>query len=198
MRLSRSCSDRQFGGDFPIGQAANRSATSCSRLESAATLAGCGGHCVHHAVETGPPRRTTAGRGAYNIDASFKAPMVGLGTVAAGLGTVGIMALQCMAGLGVIGYFRGRSEGASRWSTLVAPLLAFAGMTLGVVLAVSRFDLLSGASNRAVNVLPVILVAVFVGGALYGVWLRKRKPGTYRSLSDHMAPDATDVSTFTP
>ena len=126
-------------------------------------------------------------------------PMVGLGTVSAGLGTVGIMALQCMASLGVIGYFRKRGDGRA-WPTLVAPLLAFVGMTAGVFLAVSRFDLLSGASNPVVNALPVLLVVAFVGGAAYGLALKGRRPDTYRRLTHNLATDeaALGVNDFTP
>lgn len=112
-------------------------------------------------------------------------PMVGLGTVAAGLGTVGVMALQCLASLGVIGYFRRHGEGAL-WSTLIAPLLALGGMGFGVILAISRFDLLSGASNTLVNALPVLIGVAFLAGAGYGVWLKIRRPNRYQKVTEQL------------
>lgn len=113
------------------------------------------------------------------------APLVGLGTVAAGLGTVGIMALQCLACLAIIGYFR-RHGGGSVWSTTIAPLLAFAGMSAGVALAVSKFDLLSGASNALVNALPAFIAVVFGAGAGYGLWLKFRRPTRYQSVTENL------------
>ncbi|MGW8764322.1 APC family permease [Streptomyces sp. NPDC055815] len=112
-------------------------------------------------------------------------PMVGLGTVAAGLGTVGIMALQCLACLAFVGYFR-RNGGGTVWSTTIAPLLAFAGMSAGVALAVSKFDLLIGASSVLVNVLPAFIAVVFAAGAGYGLWLKFRRPDRYRSVTEHL------------
>lgn len=116
-------------------------------------------------------------------------PVVGLGTVAAGLGTVGIMVLQCLASLAVIGYFR-RHGGGAVWSTIVAPLLAFLGMGFGVVLAVRRFDLLSGASNAVVNGLPVLVAVAFAAGAGYGLWLKLRRADRYRNVTEHLSTDA--------
>ena len=116
------------------------------------------------------------------------APMVGLGTITAGLGVVGIMALQCLASLAVIGYFR-RHGGGSLWSTVIAPLLAFLAIGFGLVLAISRFDLLSGASNGFVNSLPVIIAIVFVAGGAYGLWLKFRRADRYRNVTAHLATE---------
>ena len=113
-------------------------------------------------------------------------PLVGLGTVAAGLGTVGIMFLQCLASLAIVGYFR-RHGGGPLWSTVVAPLLALAGLGLGVALAVARFDLVSGGTSIFVNVLPVLIAVAFVTGSLYGFWLKLRRPQRYRRVTEHLA-----------
>lgn len=112
-------------------------------------------------------------------------PMVGLGTVAAGLGTVGVMVLQCLASLAVIGYFR-RNSGGGWMSTLVAPLLALGGMGLGVVLAIRRFDLLSGATNPLVNALPAVIGVAFLFGAAYGLWLKLRRPDRYGRVTEQL------------
>ncbi|MFD7999519.1 APC family permease [Streptomyces mirabilis] len=116
---------------------------------------------------------------------SGMSPMVGLGTVAAGLGTVGVMTLQCLASMAVIGYFRRHGEG-SWWSTLIAPLLALAGMGFGVMLAITRFDLLSGASNAYVNALPALIGVAFLSGAGYSLWLKVRRPDRYRKVTEQL------------
>jgi amino acid transporter len=110
------------------------------------------------------------------------APLVGLGTVAAGLGTVGIMVLQCLASLAVVGYFR-RQRGGAVWSTLIAPLLALAGMGFGVIFAVRRFDLLSGGSSTVVDLLPALIAVAFIVGAGYGLWLKANRPGSYERIT---------------
>ena len=116
-------------------------------------------------------------------------PMVGLGTVAAGLGTIGVMTLQCLASLAIIGYFR-RHGGGAVWPTVVAPLLAFLAMSFGVFLAVRRFDLISGASNAVVNGLPIVVAVAFAAGAGYGLWVKVRRPDRYRTVTAHLATES--------
>lgn len=116
-------------------------------------------------------------------------PMVGLGTVAAGLGTVGVMTLQCLASLAVIGYFR-RHGGGAVWPTMVAPLLAFLAMGFGVFLAVRRFDLISGASSAVVNGLPIVIAVAFAVGAVYGIWVKVKRPDRYRTVTEHLAAES--------
>lgn len=113
------------------------------------------------------------------------APYVGLGTVAAGIGTVGIIALQCLASVSVVGYFR-RNGGGTAWATVIAPLLAFLAMGFSLFFAVRRFDLLSGASNPAVNALPWLVAVTFAAGSAYGTWLKVRRPDRYRTVTEHL------------
>ncbi|MFG2940322.1 APC family permease [Streptomyces sp. NPDC048282] len=112
-------------------------------------------------------------------------PLVGLGTVAVGLGTVGIIALQCLASLAVVGYFRRRGERAS-WATTAAPLLACVGLCAATVLAVDKFELLSGSTSTVVNSLPWLTLAVFLVGGGYALWLRSRRPESYARMTELM------------
>ena len=116
-------------------------------------------------------------------------PFVGLGTVAAGIGTIGIMTLQCLASLAIIGYFR-RHGGGKIWPTVVAPLLAFLAMSFGVVLGVGKFDLISGASSAVVSALPIVVAVAFFVGAGYGLWLRFRRADRYRTLTEDLATES--------
>lgn len=115
-------------------------------------------------------------------------PFVGLGTVAAGLGTVGVMALQCLASLAVVGYFR-RHGGGSLWATLIAPVVAFLAMAAATVLAVSRFEMLTGADNPLINALPALIALVFIAGAGYGLWLRARRPQKYDAVTAELSSE---------
>jgi amino acid transporter len=118
------------------------------------------------------------------------APLVGLGTVTVGFGTVGIIALQCLTSLAVIGYFRRhRSASTSLWATTIAPALAFVGLTVAVVLATTKFELLSGATNTAVNALPTALLVVFVIGGGYALWLKSQRPQRYQEISRQLVSE---------
>ncbi|MGQ4600898.1 amino acid permease [Nocardia sp. R6R-6] len=119
------------------------------------------------------------------------APMVGLGTVGIGFGTVGIIALQCVTSLAVVGYFR-RVGAKAGYATLTAPLLAFIGLFAAVVLAVGKFDLLSGASSRWVNCLPALLAVVFAAGVGHALWIRKKRPTQFRQMTELMANQAPE------
>jgi amino acid transporter len=70
-----------------------------------------------------------------------------------GLGTLGILVLQAAASVAVVAFFR-RRTGSSRWRTLVAPLLGASGLTVGIVLAVVNFDVLTGITGVAAFLLP--------------------------------------------
>ncbi|MEV6338798.1 APC family permease [Nocardia vinacea] len=118
-------------------------------------------------------------------------PLVGLGTVAIGFGTVGIIALQCLTSLAVLGYFRKTRTKASM-ATRTAPLLAFLGLIAAVVLTVGKFDLLSGASSRWVNSLPTLLAVVFTIGVGYALWIRNRRPTQYLQMTQLMTTPPPD------
>ncbi|QKZ17159.1 APC family permease [Streptomyces chartreusis] len=118
-------------------------------------------------------------------------PLVGLGTVAIGFGTVGVITLQCLASLAIVGYFRKIGEKVS-WTTTAAPLLAFVGLGGAVLLAVSKFELLSGTRSAFVNSLPVLTVATFLIGGGYALWLRSRRPVLYRQMTELMTSEAPE------
>ena len=115
-------------------------------------------------------------------------PLVGLGAVAIGFGTVGIIALQALTSLAVIAFFRA-THGMSWWSTVVAPGLAFLGLVAAVVMAVSRFDLLSGNESTVIKYLPYALLAAFAVGCGYAQWNKHRRPHVHAALVDDSAID---------
>jgi amino acid transporter len=84
-----------------------------------------------------------------------------------GLGTVGVLCLQAVASLAVIGFFwRTRLE-RNPWTTIIAPLLGTAGLVTAVVLSLRNFDVLTGRTTGLVPLLPWLLpIAALIGLAI--------------------------------
>jgi amino acid transporter len=110
-------------------------------------------------------------------------PYVNLSTTMVGLGTLGIVVLQALAALSVIGFFRRRTDG-HWWRTTVAPGLAFLGLVASVVLVVDNFPTLTGTTSVVVDSLPWLLVVAAVGGFGYAYWIRARHPRRYANLAE--------------
>jgi amino acid transporter len=110
-------------------------------------------------------------------------PYLGLAAAFVGLSTVGVVSLQLMASLAVVGYFRRVSHTEGRWRTVVAPLLATVGLAVALVLVLVEFPVLTGVSSPAFRVLPAVLMLVLIGGGGYGVWLRRGRPQIYADLA---------------
>lgn len=102
-------------------------------------------------------------------------PLLGLGAVGIGLGTVRIIAHQALTSLAVVAYFHRWSR--SHWSTaIMAPLTSFIGLALAVSLAVRNFDLLSGSQNQLVILRTYSLIAAVLVGGVYAAWLQRKRP----------------------
>ncbi|MFJ8621256.1 APC family permease [Kitasatospora sp. NPDC093550] len=113
-------------------------------------------------------------------------PYVNMSTSMLGLGTLGIILLQALASVAVIGYFRNRREG--RWQTVVAPGLGAVGLITAAVLVVSNFDVLTGTTDPVVTALPWLLLVVVVGGVAFASWLRSARPARYARLGGGSLP----------
>ncbi|MDH6135464.1 amino acid transporter [Kitasatospora sp. MAA4] len=109
-------------------------------------------------------------------------PYLGLTTSMLGVGTLGIVVLQALACLSVIGFFRRRSDG-HWWRTALAPALGFAGLAAATVLVVVNFDTMTGTRNPVVAALPWLVLACAVGGVGYAYWLRAARPERYALLA---------------
>ncbi|MEV0125738.1 APC family permease [Streptomyces sp. NPDC050703] len=113
-------------------------------------------------------------------------PYVNMSTSMLGLGTLGIILLQAVASVAVIGYFRHQREG--RWKTVVAPALGAIGLISAAVLVVSNFDVLTGTDEPLVTALPWLLLLVAGVGVALASWLRSARPGRYARLGGVSAP----------
>ncbi|MBM7048407.1 APC family permease [Rhizobium lusitanum] len=110
-------------------------------------------------------------------------PLLQLGAVGIGFGTVGVIALQAITSVAVIAYFR-RKGRSHWWTTVLAPLASFFGLAATVILAVKNFDLLTGFQNAVVLSLPALLVIAFLAGGAYAGWLKRNRPSAYAAITD--------------
>jgi amino acid transporter len=108
-------------------------------------------------------------------------PYADLTTSMLGLGTLGIVALQALAALSVLG-LRLRGGGGHWWRETLAPLLGFAGLAASVWLVVGNFDMLTGSPSKVIAALPWLLPLVALGGLVYAARLRTAHPARYRGL----------------
>ncbi|MEV4616639.1 APC family permease [Kitasatospora sp. NPDC049258] len=104
-------------------------------------------------------------------------PYADLTTSMLGLGTLGIVVLQALAALSVLGLAR-KGAVAGVWQGVVAPLLGFAGLSVTVWLVVGNFDLLTGTHNALVSALPWTVPVVGLLGLAHGLRRRTTHPAT--------------------
>ncbi|WP_331721393.1 APC family permease [Streptomyces sp. NBC_00212] len=123
-------------------------------------------------------------------------PYVNMSTSMLGLGTLGIILLQALASVAVVGYFRRRRE--ARWQTTVAPALGALGLIVAAVLVTSNFDVLTGTTNPVVTALPWLLFAVTGAGVAFAWWLRSARPRRYVRLGGVSAKAAQSAPRRAP
>ncbi|WP_018348336.1 APC family permease [Longispora albida] len=114
-------------------------------------------------------------------------PYTNLATTMLGLGTLGIVLLQAGAALSVIGFFRGHPD-RHWWRTVLAPLLALAGLIGATVLLISNFSVVTGTDSAIVNLTPWLYVVALAAGLGYAWWLRSARPARYSALAAAEAP----------
>lgn len=121
---------------------------------------------------------------AVALCAYFKAdPMTVVLPIASAPSSLGIVAVQALAALAVVGFFWKNTRGASLWQRLIAPLLSFAGLAYALYLMMANMALLTGGDGPLNWIIPVVMVAVGVFGFGYALWLRRNRPALYQNLA---------------
>lgn len=108
-----------------------------------------------------------------------------------GASTLGIIVLMAATSLAVIGFFRRVGErGGQRpvWRTVVAPALAFLGLTAVVCLVIVNFPLLVG-TTRGAWVIGGFVALSAVVGLVQALVLRLRRPAVYEGLHEGLSRD---------
>lgn len=103
-------------------------------------------------------------------------PFATLFTWATGIGTIGVIFSQLVAGIAIFVFFRRSAVDKRPWNTVIAPLLAIAGLGAFFVLTLNSLDVLLGVQGAtAVVMLSLVFVALLAGMA-YGLYLRFFSP----------------------
>ena len=109
-------------------------------------------------------------------------PVVTLVPVGIGFGTLAVMIVQAIAALAVVVHFRRKGD-PRWWSTFIAPGIGFLALAVISVFALVNFPLIAGSEEAYVVVLPWILALALVGGIVYALVLRAKKPDVYDGLA---------------
>jgi amino acid transporter len=117
-------------------------------------------------------------------DPSTEGALLKLGTWSPLLGVLGILGVQALVSVAIIRYFLTTArDGFHWWRTLVAPVIGLAAMVAACVLLVVNRGDLSGAADAAyIQLLPWVVLGVFVVGMVVAVVLRAGAPDRYARI----------------
>ena len=108
-------------------------------------------------------------------------PVTQIYTWLSGAATLGVITLMALTSLAVIVFFQRHKGLASLWRTLIAPVLAFAGLLVALGLVITNFGFLIGVDWLAV-VFGIVLSLALIGGAIGALVMRARRPKVYDAL----------------
>ena len=114
-----------------------------------------------------------------------------------GIGTAGILIMMALVSVAVYRYFArtGRPAGETGWRVTIAPILASVCLTIVVVFAIVRFDLLVGGEPGQNLWMLLVLLAFLAAGAGVAYYMKQNQPDLYQRLGraegDDVASDPT-------
>ncbi|MEF2978642.1 APC family permease [Subtercola sp. YIM 133946] len=113
-------------------------------------------------------------------------PLLQVFTLISSSGAIGIILLFVLTSVSVVVFFARTKLDRRPWNTVIAPIVALVGLIAILVLAITNFSALTGTPEPALNTVLILApVAAFLVGAGVVLWVRRRRPATYRSLLFH-------------
>ncbi|UXA18498.1 APC family permease [Mycobacterium sp. SMC-4] len=103
-------------------------------------------------------------------------PFATLFTWATGIGTIGVIFSQLVAGIAIFVFFRRSAVDKRPWNTVIAPLLAIAGLGAFFVLTLNSLDVLLGVQGATAVVMLSLVFVALLAGMVYGLYLRFFSP----------------------
>jgi len=120
-------------------------------------------------------------------------PFATLFTWATGIGTVGVILSQLVAGIAIFAFFRKSHVDERPWNTVIAPLLAIVGLGGFFVLTLDSLDVLLGVQGTMAAIMLSLVFIAFLAGAAYGVYLKVAAPARYalvgQALNEREVPE---------
>jgi predicted membrane protein len=111
-------------------------------------------------------------------------PLTQLAAIASAPASIGIVLVQLLTALAVIGFFFKDPKGASVWQRLISPALSAVALFGILWLMVGNIALLSGGQSVWIDVaIPLIVIAAGAIGLLYAWWLKSNKPTVFSGLT---------------
>ena len=95
---------------------------------------------------------------------------------------IGILSIQILVSVAIIAWFGREPHGLGIWTRVIAPLIALAGLSIGLGLVIRNLPLLAGTDSAIVWAFPWLVAATAAIGALYALFLRNRRPALYAAL----------------
>ena len=111
-------------------------------------------------------------------------PVLHLFTWMGNIGALGVMVLMAVASFAVIAFFVRRGAARAQAGRLIASGIAGVALTVITVFTVQDFDVLVGAGpGSALSwILPSVIGVTLIGGVLFGLVLRSRKPEVHARI----------------
>jgi amino acid transporter len=141
-------------------------------------------HVVHQSPHTGSVAQTVIAAIVVGIFAATSLdPVLALFSWLTNVGTLGVITLMAIASFAVPAFFKKHPEASDgAFSSYVAPIAAGLLLVAVIVLIVTHFDLLTGASvTLAYSLTGLILVAAVIGVGL-ALRLRRSEPARYADI----------------
>jgi amino acid transporter len=110
-------------------------------------------------------------------------PMVTVMPIAATPAAIGVVAVQFLASLAVIGFFRSKARGTTVWQRLVAPLVASVCLAGSLLAMVTNVELLTGGASALNWAIPTGVLAIGAAGIAYAWRIKRIDPHRYAGLS---------------
>ncbi|HEX6390566.1 MAG TPA: amino acid permease, partial [Solirubrobacteraceae bacterium] len=116
-------------------------------------------------------------------DSSTEAFFLKLGTWTPLLGVLGILGVQALCCVAIIRYFQTTAkDGAHWWRTLLAPAIGLLGQAGACYLLIDNRGALAGSEVFFVKGIPWFVLATFLGGIAYALYLKTRDAERYGAI----------------
>lgn len=120
-------------------------------------------------------------------------PVLTMFTWLTNTGAGGLVLLMGITAIAVFGFFRKDRRGLGPWTTVVAPLVSAAAMLAMFAMILGNFQVMldQPEPDATTFILPALLILALVGGVIWGLVLKARKPDVYARVGHGSEPGAS-------